>query len=112
MTTRTRLNVTHAAVLSLLLVSTLVHDEWTACEGSTLNPVAYENLPTTTYSSPNAFPSSLRSKRALVQNTTTEEQAAKSKDTIVSHIALRAFSLVADLGCRVTRAARSAVNRD
>ena len=47
---------------------------------------AYENLPTTTYSSPQAFPSSLRSKRALVQNTTTEEQAAKSKDTIVSRI--------------------------
>lgn len=50
--------------------------------------VAYENLPTTTYSSPQAFPSSLRSKRALVQNTTTEEQAAKSKDTIVSHCAM------------------------
>jgi len=45
---------------------------------------AYENLPTKTYSSPNAFPSSLRSKRALVQNKVDDSEAATDKDPIVS----------------------------
>jgi hypothetical protein len=44
---------------------------------------AYENLPTKTYSSPNAFPSALKSKRALVQNTRTDEEASKGRDPIV-----------------------------
>lgn len=46
--------------------------------------VAYENLPTKTYSSPNAFPSSLRSKRALVQNKLDAGEAAKGRDPVVS----------------------------
>jgi hypothetical protein len=46
--------------------------------------IAYENLPTKTYSSPNAFPSSLRSKRALVQNNVDEGEEAKDKDPVVS----------------------------
>jgi DNA-directed RNA polymerase I subunit RPA12 len=70
--------------------------------------IAYENLPTTTYSSPQAFPSSLRSKRALVQNTTTEEQAAKSKDTIVSYVK---FVMTRADWNRVTRVARNARSR-
>jgi hypothetical protein len=81
---RMRLNVIPVDVASLLPVSP-------SSPGSLSGSIwrkAYENLPTTTYSSPQAFPSSLRSKRALVQNTTTEEQAAKSKDTIVSYIKL------------------------
>lgn len=45
---------------------------------------AYENLPTKTYSSPNAFPSALRSKRALVQNTMTGDEAAVDRDPVVS----------------------------
>jgi hypothetical protein len=86
-------------------------DTFRSCK---LMSVAYENLPTTTYSSPHAFPSSLRSKRALVQNTTTEEQAAKSKDTIVrlppySDIYLDEEWLTP---CRVTKAVRNAENRD
>lgn len=85
-TTRTRSNVTRAVDQNQLLVSLLLAEEALREVSSEkcLFVSAYENLPTTTYSSPNAFPSSLRSKRALVQNTTTEEQAAKSKDTIVS----------------------------
>lgn len=46
--------------------------------------LAYENLPTKTYSSPNAFPSSLRSKRALVQNKLDAGEAAKGRDPVVS----------------------------
>lgn len=46
--------------------------------------LAYENLPTKTYSSPNAFPSSLRSKRALVQNKIDAGEAAKGRDPVVS----------------------------
>jgi hypothetical protein len=46
--------------------------------------IAYENNPTKTYSSPNAFPSQLRAKRALVQNTQTGGEAAKDRDPIVS----------------------------
>lgn len=45
---------------------------------------AYENLPTKTYSSPHAFPSALRSKRALVQNTMTGDEAAVDRDPVVS----------------------------
>jgi hypothetical protein len=45
---------------------------------------AYENLATKTYSSPNAFPSALRRKRALVQNKVDDAEAAKEKDPIVS----------------------------
>lgn len=48
------------------------------------NPPAYENLATKTYSSPNAFPSALRRKRALVQNKVDDAEAAKEKDPIVS----------------------------
>lgn len=48
-----------------------------------LKPVAYENNPTKTYSAPNAFPSPLRSKRALVQNTVDDGEAAKDRDPIV-----------------------------
>ncbi|KAK8850589.1 hypothetical protein IAR55_004508 [Kwoniella newhampshirensis] len=43
---------------------------------------SYENLPTKTYSSPNAFPSPLRSKRALVQNTVDGGEAAKGRDPV------------------------------
>ncbi|KAI9637079.1 uncharacterized protein MKK02DRAFT_45787 [Dioszegia hungarica] len=43
---------------------------------------SYENNPTKTYSSPNAFPSQLRAKRALVQNTQTGGEAAKDRDPI------------------------------
>ncbi|AAW42637.2 DNA-directed RNA polymerase I subunit RPA12 [Cryptococcus neoformans] len=43
---------------------------------------SYENLPTKTYSSPNAFPSSLRSKRALVQNKLDAGEAAKGRDPV------------------------------
>ncbi|KAK1923233.1 DNA-directed RNA polymerase i 13.7 kda polypeptide [Papiliotrema laurentii] len=43
---------------------------------------SYENLPTKTYSSPNAFPSTLRSKRALVINKIDDAEAAKDKDPI------------------------------
>ncbi|OCF45652.1 DNA-directed RNA polymerase I subunit RPA12 [Kwoniella heveanensis CBS 569] len=43
---------------------------------------SYENLPTKTYSSPNAFPSSLRSKRALVQNKVAGGEAAKDRDPV------------------------------
>ncbi|EIW70105.1 hypothetical protein TREMEDRAFT_29871 [Tremella mesenterica DSM 1558] len=43
---------------------------------------AYENLPTKTFSGPNAFPSPLRSKRALVQNTISGQEAAKGRDPI------------------------------
>lgn len=46
--------------------------------------IAYENLPSKTYSSPNAFPSSLRSKRALVQNKLDAGEAAKGRDPVVS----------------------------
>lgn len=49
---------------------------------SPLTP-AYENLPTKTYSSANAFPSALKSKRALVQNSLTDGDAAKDRDPIV-----------------------------
>jgi len=52
-------------------------------ENVKLIPLAYENLPTKTYSSPNAFPSSLRSKRALVQNKVDDSEAATDKDPIV-----------------------------
>lgn len=44
---------------------------------------AYENLPTKTYSSPNAFPSALKSKRDLVQNTMDEGEQAVNKDPVV-----------------------------
>ncbi|RSH81124.1 DNA-directed RNA polymerase I core subunit rpa12 [Apiotrichum porosum] len=43
---------------------------------------SYENLPTKTYSSPNAFPSALKAKRALVQNTMKADEAAKGRDPI------------------------------
>jgi len=43
---------------------------------------SYENLPTKTYSAPNAFPSALRSKRDLVQNKVTDQEAAQEKDPI------------------------------
>lgn len=58
--------------------------------------VAYENLPTKTYSSPNAFPSSLRSKRALVQNKLDAGEAAKGRDPVVSFIFL---GMRAGCGC-------------
>lgn len=45
---------------------------------------AYENLPTKTFSSANAFPSALKAKRALVQNNVDEGEAAKDRDPIVS----------------------------
>lgn len=51
-----------------------------------LGRLAYENLPTKTYSSPNAFPSSLRSNRALVQNKLDAGEAAKGRDPVVSFI--------------------------
>ncbi|WRT70771.1 uncharacterized protein IL334_007770 [Kwoniella shivajii] len=43
---------------------------------------SYENLPTKTYSAPNAFPSELRSKRALVQNKVHDGEAAKDRDPV------------------------------
>lgn len=61
--------------------------------GSMLTP-AYENLPTKTYSSPHAFPSALRSKRALVQNTMTGDEAAVDRDPVVS-IELVVYRVVA-----------------
>ncbi|CAK9780002.1 DNA-directed RNA polymerase i 13.7 kda polypeptide [Cutaneotrichosporon oleaginosum] len=45
---------------------------------------SYENLPTKTYSSANAFPSALKAKRALVQNTVEEGEAAKDRDPIAN----------------------------
>ncbi|WWC72648.1 uncharacterized protein I206_106612 [Kwoniella pini CBS 10737] len=43
---------------------------------------SYENLPTKTYSSPHAFPSTLRQKRALVQNKVQDGEAAKDRDPV------------------------------
>ncbi|KAK4686143.1 hypothetical protein P7C73_g3986, partial [Tremellales sp. Uapishka_1] len=45
---------------------------------------SYENLATKTYSNPAAFPSPLRSKRALVQNKVSDGEAAKGRDPVVS----------------------------
>lgn len=58
-----------------------VAETWKTAE---LTCPAYENLPTKTYSSPHAFPSALRSKRALVQNTMTGDEAAVDRDPVVS----------------------------
>ncbi|BEJ15062.1 hypothetical protein CspHIS471_0408290 [Cutaneotrichosporon sp. HIS471] len=45
---------------------------------------SYENLPTKTFSSANAFPSALKAKRALVQNNVDESEAAKDRDPIAN----------------------------
>lgn len=61
--------------------------------------IAYENLPTKTYSSPNAFPSSLRSKRALVQNKLDAGEAAKGRDPVVSRLSEMGWWGRPDLVC-------------
>jgi hypothetical protein len=45
---------------------------------------AYENLDVKTYSHPNAFPSSLRQKRALVQGHKDDGSRQKDEDPVVS----------------------------
>lgn len=52
-------------------------------EGANAFSIAYENLPTKTYSAPDAFPSALKSRRALVQNTMDEGEQAKARDPVV-----------------------------
>ena len=46
-------------------------------------PTAYENLDVKTYSHPNAFPSSLRQKRALVQGHKDDGTRQKDEDPVV-----------------------------
>ncbi|ORY31255.1 hypothetical protein BCR39DRAFT_527143 [Naematelia encephala] len=58
-------------------------DEIACAQCGRLEPSSsYENLPTKTYSSPTAFPSALRSKRALVQDQLTDGERAKEKDPV------------------------------
>jgi len=54
---------------------------------------AYENLDVKTYSHPNAFPSSLRQKRALVQGHKDDGSRQKDEDPVVSPIHLAFLSL-------------------
>jgi hypothetical protein len=56
--------------------------------------IAYENLDVKTYSHPNAFPSSLRQKRALVQGHKDDGSRQKDEDPVVSltHLASSIWS--------------------
>ncbi|KAL7423077.1 DNA-directed RNA polymerase I core subunit rpa12 [Cryptotrichosporon argae] len=59
------------------------HDEIACHQCGRKEPASsYENLATKTYSSPNAFPSPLKAKRQLVQNTIKGGEAAKDRDPV------------------------------